>query len=349
MNRSNFITLSLCFLMLAGCQPAPKQIIVDAPVDIAYPTAIKDDDTLQEDYPVDPTFVKALQSFTERSFPSILHDADEENINYSPVSLYYPLMLSYEGSEAKTKKELRDVLQLGDLTSDISTQMHNLYQQLFMDYEHGMLKIANSLWFDKQFSIKDSYLETANNDFYTSINTDYRPSYFLENDIYSAASLACHDDYAMHFVLPKEGKTINDILASKEYLTTLSNYDEMNWGEVRFQVPKFDIHSKLNLSTPLQNLGLKQAFTEHAQFPHNSEQTPLFISNIQQESKIHVDEDGMEATSYTAIGKSGGIFERGNDRLDVNLNRPFLYVLTKEVHGLDIPIFIGVCNDPSLV
>lgn len=74
--------------------------------------------------------------------------------------------------------------------------------------------------------------------------------------------------------------------------------------------------------------------------------TPLYIDSITQESFLKIDEKGIEASAnteemmkFTGMSKNDGV-------LDMNLNRPFIYIITKYIEGREVPIFMGVYQNP---
>ena len=68
-----------------------------------------------------------------------------------------------------------------------------------------------------------------------------------------------------------------------------------------------------------------------------------YISEVQQGTRIRLDEKGVEAAAYTEILYAGSAAPSPNPP-DMILDRPFLYGLyTAE----DTPLFLGICDDPT--
>lgn len=143
---------------------------------VIYPEAYAYEDfdnwrkTIDEN-PVDDKIIKAINDFTYKTSPLII-EANEENINYSPLSLYYGLALATTGAEGETERELLDLLGMEN-SKILSEQSGNLYRQLYKENEIGQLKIANSIWLDKEIEgqvveFKDSFIENTVKNFYAS-------------------------------------------------------------------------------------------------------------------------------------------------------------------------------------
>lgn len=138
---------------------------------VVFPTAYAFDDydarqSVREANPVEESFLMALDEFTWKTTAEFLVGS-EENVNYSPLSLYYALALAASGAEGETKKELLALLGVEDKQM-LSEQCGNLYRLLHTDNEIGKLKLANSLWLDRRGEFKDSYVENVAKNFYAS-------------------------------------------------------------------------------------------------------------------------------------------------------------------------------------
>jgi hypothetical protein len=67
----------------------------------------------------------------------------------------------------------------------------------------------------------------------------------------------------------------------------------------------------------------------------------LSYTAIEQGTRIGVDEEGVEAAAYTAIGlEAAGIAPEELEVVEMNLNRPFIYLITAQ-DGSCNQLFIG--------
>ena len=146
---------------------------------------------------------------------------------------------------------------------------------------------------------------------------------------------------SMVFILPDEGVSLDELL-EEEKLKEIFEAEDNGYGEVVWQVPKFDFGSKFDMAKELQALGVRDAFDEkEADFSRITEEM-AYISDIRQETHISIDEKGVEAAAFTQIDYAGAGLPQ--DRADMILNRPFLYAI-ETFDG--IPIFIGICENPT--
>ena len=141
--------------------------------------------------------------------------------------------------------------------------------------------------------------------------------------------------FSMTVILPAENKTITDVLNSlttDNWFTTLNNLSEQ---EVMVYLPRFKVSNSFNLNQELQNMGMKLAFTDLADFS-NIAALPLKISYVIHNTYCTVDEEGTEAAAVTSIGIVATAV-----RLPVifNANKPFLFVIREKSTG--VILFIG--------
>lgn len=116
--------------------------------------------------PVPETFRASLDQFSYNTTVKIF-ETSQENTNYSPLSLYYALTMAASGAEGETLEELLTLLGAKDKTS-LLEGAGNLYRRLYLDNEIGQLKIANSLWMNKDVVWKKSFVEKAANHLYAT-------------------------------------------------------------------------------------------------------------------------------------------------------------------------------------
>jgi len=144
-----------------------------------YPKSISFEDydsrsEVREKNIIDESYKKALNKFSCSTASKILN-GQSKNISYSPTSLYMALSLAGMGANGTTKDEIFSVLGTsGKGISYLSEQNSKLFRLLYSDNKIGKLKIANSLWFKKNVSFKNAFIDNAVRDFYASIyNVDF--------------------------------------------------------------------------------------------------------------------------------------------------------------------------------
>jgi serpin B len=133
----------------------------------------------------------------------------------------------------------------------------------------------------------------------------------------------------------------------------LSNKLIQNWlkqsisSRVDLQIPQFCLLKRYDLQSTLTLLGMRQIFTDEADFSGIDGMKDLFLSKALHESFFHVNEDGVEAAAATAAALNlTSIGPSEKPPLVFNANRPFLFFLVDEISGT--LLFMGKFSDPSL-
>lgn len=389
---------------------------------ITYPKAYAFDSDKQialiDQYPVQDGFISDINKFSYRTTSTLLQG--KENVNYSPLSLYYALSVAASGSNGDTLKQFQQLLGQRDV-KDLSLACNHLYRQLYRDNKVTKVKLANSLWVNRSDSLdvaflKQSFISNTAHNFYASchvvdfadsksgkamsqwvsdqtnhqlspditlnpkqvlsiLNTVYfkgqwvdrfepdktkKDSFFsssgekvpcdfmnrtsqasfTKTNQYIKSAIPLKDGYSMVFVLPDKSSSVKELSSSPETLATIFDPKNTSFGEVTWQVPKMDFQSSLSLEDQLKSLGLTSPFSPTANFS-NLTDGQLKISNVKQDTRITLDEDGVTASAFTKIEMDGSALP--TDHAEMILNRPFLYAITS---GNGCILFMGCYNQP---
>ncbi len=128
-------------------------------------------------------FVNRYEAFAVRTSAKLLGEA-QENTVYSPLSLYYALSLAASGAESETGAEMLSLLGYEDaeaLKADCKASFEWLYHVTneannrpneYGEYDRESryrLQIANSLWADHSFDMKDAFAEDGAESFYADV------------------------------------------------------------------------------------------------------------------------------------------------------------------------------------
>lgn len=163
---------------------------------------------------------------------------------------------------------------------------------------------------------------------------------------FGAISRSFSEGGRMWFLLPDEGKTVDDLLADPEVMDfILADGDWENSKDltVHQRIVKFDVSSQLDLSEGLQALGVTDVFDAAASdFSPLTDMDGLFVSQATHGARVTIDEEGCTAAAFTVIMACGAA-EPPEEEIDFTLDRPFVFAITGE-DGL--PLFIGVVNQP---
>ena len=155
------------------------------------------------------------------------------------------------------------------------------------------------------------------------------------------------DNFQMMIFLPHQQDQESLLSIIQQFPNTDFNsvYNSLRVRPVDLSLPKFTVDFKSELVSALRRNGVKSMFNpDQADFSLISEH-PLRVSNILHQTKVEVNEEGSEAVAVTA-----GILDfRGaneeEERVEVKVDRPFIFVIHDRGHN--IPLFIGKVVNPS--
>ena len=187
------------------------------------------------------------------------------------------------------------------------------------------------------FHMKDRDIETV----FMNQTKQQMNYYWGENC--AAVRVPLKNGSSMYFILPDEGKSINDVLENETYIEMITSKFWENYKNVRvnLSVPKFDVASTMDLSNGLKNMGVTDAFLmEKAEFTNLTYDMPMALKAAKQSVRVEIDEKGVKAGAYVELATSGGAAP--NDIVDFVLDRPFLFAIEKN----NIPLFVGCVNNP---
>ncbi|WP_425538829.1 serpin family protein [Microaceticoccus formicicus] len=159
---------------------------------------------------------------------------------------------------------------------------------------------------------------------------------FTVGEDYDAATLSMKNG-SMHFILPKNDKTVDQLLENENFFNEYMSAERTN-GVLNISIPKYEVESELkNL---LDLLGLSDIVGEAAA-PNLSRAFKtggegFAVSGIIQVAKVEVYEEGAKAAAVTAevVEESMPI----GDELEIKFDKPFIFLIT--LNGGEI-IFTG--------
>jgi serpin B len=148
-------------------------------------------------------------------------------------------------------------------------------------------------------------------------------------------------ELAMTVVLPDEGR-----MASVEAALTGDRLGAVlaapRRRAVELSLPLWTFRTRASLDDPLKAMGMATAFDpEHADFTGMTTEEQLFISAVEHEAFVAVDEAGTEAAAATAavLGTTSAEIS-----VPVVVDRPFLFVIHDVAQNT--PLFLGRVQDP---
>lgn len=123
-------------------------------------------------YQLDESFQDALIQFTAKTTAKVMEE-NNENLCYSPMSLYYALSLAAIGSSGQTEQELLALLGV-ESREKLKDQCNKLYHILYTDTDESVIQLANSIWKaydegEEAIALKESYIKEASEQLFSSI------------------------------------------------------------------------------------------------------------------------------------------------------------------------------------
>jgi len=215
------------------------------------------------------------------------------------------------------------------------------------------LVLVNALYFKGAWKNKFSKDKNTLEDFQIKnkkfIETDYMNNAintFYYDDKYSQIIEIPYTNLnvSLLIILPKTYKKIKKVekTLNKDFYT---NYLKNRIRKrVSISIPKFNIESDFDLNKTLSDLGMKDAFTEMADFSGITSSDKLHISKIVHKANITINEEGTEASAATAV-----IMRKMSMLLDdvtIKINKPFIFMLRNT--NTNCIYFMGKIVNPNL-
>lgn len=212
------------------------------------------------------------------------------------------------------------------------------------------LVLTNAVYFNGQW-LKPFYPKGTTNLPFTNadgktmptpmmLREDFVPYY--EDESLQAIRLAYEgNDSSMVVVLPqKDRKAALDATTLNNVLKGLKNEKTL------IRLPRFTVEQKIRMLPMLKALGMKEAFSQTADFSRMSTQEALMIGNVIHQAFVKVDEKGTEAAAATAVVMTPrGAPPRPVQTKQFIANRPFLFFIIDNATGGIL--FLGRVNEPE--
>ncbi|RUA07463.1 MAG: serpin family protein [Flavobacteriia bacterium] len=167
--------------------------------------------------------------------------------------------------------------------------------------------------------------------------------YFEANACSGVALPYGNGHFRMIVLLPDEDVTLKDFVADLNESDLSSHVNSAMEAEVNLKLPKFTFECDLRLNYPLQQLGIKTAFTDHANLSGIGDPSNLTISKVQHKTFVEVNEEGTEAAAVTSV--TVGVTSVGpEESVSFVVDRPFLFLIQEK--DTEAILFIGQVYDP---
>lgn len=238
----------------------------------------------------------------------------------------------YENTNFAFQPDYTDSLDVGDPFSFISLNTLDFYNEWIYPFKEEDTKTGT-------FFLGDH--KEINCDF---MKKEYSDGSFMVGEDYISTMCYLQEFESMLFILPKEGLSVDDFIEKRGNLSDII-YDwtnnQVSMGKVTLSVPKFSYEDNIDLIPTVERMGIKKIFEQNSNAFSIFTDEKIWVSDILQASKIEIDEKGCTASSYTELGvriSAGGT----KDEIEINLNRPFIYILYKD----KVPFLVGIVRNP---
>lgn len=148
--------------------------------------------------------------------------------------------------------------------------------------------------------------------------------------------------YAFVAMLPNEGVSISDYVASLDGAALNAMLSDPQYTTVHTSMPKFETEYDVEMSDILKEMGMPIAFEPtKADFAGigTSTEGGVYISRVLHKTFISVGEKGTKAGAATVVEMNCGCSPLPQEPKEVYLDRPFVYMLIDCENN--IPFFIG--------
>ena len=217
-----------------------------------------------------------------------------------------------------------------------------------------VMAILNTLWYKTNWAEEFETEKTSEDTFTTAsgevLNCDFMhktesTGSYVQGDGYLKSYLRLETG-KMIIVLPDEDQDIDSFLTEEKLWEVFENANYES-AEIHWSVPKFETDVTYDLTDSLKSLGITTAFDlTAADFsPIAETESPMYLGFVQQGNHIAINEEGVEAASYTLVGMEMAAAEPDEQPvIEMDLDRPFLYLITANDGST---LFIGVVRDPN--
>lgn len=175
-------------------------------------------------------------------------------------------------------------------------------------------------------------------------------SQYAEGEGFTAASLGFSGGSTMTFVRPNNDVMLYQLIESAKEVQDLLKL-EMEFRSVDWWIPRFQTDSSLrHLAETLRSLGVTNVFSPvepdaFAPMLATDGGLDFRVSDVQQDTHLALDENGVEAAAFTSIGIEKMSLAPEMEPVEFKLDRSFLYYVTSPD---GIVLFVGVVYNPNL-
>ena len=282
---------------------------------------------------------------------------DYRHVDFEPP--YVRDMQDYYRAEITNLDFSQKTETLAEVNGWCNDKTHGMIPEILNESElktNALLLLMNAIYFKATWTEKFDPADTRDKTFTTadgktqSLPMMHRKALaqYSENDVCTMLNLpyGSGDKWSMKVLLPREGKTVDDVIAT---------LNAESWEALRFsgwnpvvdiEIPRFKTSFETDLIEPLSAMGAPTMFLPNsAEFPNicSNFKQGLYVGLMKQKAAIEVDEEGTKASAVTVaeIEKTAyGPWDIEKPmNIDFHANRPFVYVIQEASSG--VIFFLG--------
>jgi serpin B len=162
---------------------------------------------------------------------------------------------------------------------------------------------------------------------------------YTEGEGYQAVELLYDGgELSMVILLPEDGnfEPFEEGLQAQQVSDIISGLQN---AEVALTMPRFEFDSEFSLKDTLADMGMRDAFSDDADFSGMTGNRKLFISDVVHKAFVAVDEAGTEAAAAT------GVIMTESMPPQVTIDRPFIFLIRDIETGA--VLFVGRVLNPA--
>ncbi len=282
---------------------------------------------------------------------------DYRHVGFEPP--YVRDMQDYYRAEITNLDFSQKTETLAEVNGWCNDKTHGMIPEILNESElktNALLLLMNAIYFKATWAEK---FDPADTRYKTFISADGKTqslpmmhrkalAQYSENDVCTMLNLpyGSGDKWSMKVLLPREGKTVDDVIAT---------LNAESWEALRFsgwnpvvdiEIPRFKTSFETDLIEPLSAMGAPTMFLPNsAEFPNicSNFKQGLYVGLMKQKAVIEVDEEGTKASAVTvAMEFESAIAPRISEKplnVDFHANRPFVYVIQEASSG--VIFFLG--------
>ena len=238
--------------------------------------------------------------------------------------------------EDKTNDKIKDLIPSGSI--DAMTRM----------------VLTNAIYFKGDWSIKFKEQNTKEADFNVTKDKKVKAKMMYQKEKFGYAELDDMqllelsykgDELSMLILLPKTIDAMSSVENELSVEKLAANLKQMRKREVDVYLPKFKITcGTLEMKGILSAMGMKDAFSDAADFSGMNGKRNLFISAVMHKAFVEVNEEGTEAAAATGVGIS--LMSIPMPPPVFRADRPFIFMI-RDNRSQSI-LFMGKVGNPEL-